>query len=159
MNVKFLKSPEKKEIEQQLNERFGIQELNFMLIETGREKIRGFSGSFTKEELIDLSESINIELLGTYLIKTEGDLRLSFDALHLLQDQITKNIFEINDQQYELWMRGHDLMDVKTEKGTLVIKYKNDFIGCGKSNGEKISNYVPKERRLRTQLKPIEKLE
>lgn len=162
MNVHFIKSPEKKQIMEELNNQFGIQEVPYLLLETGKEKIRGFSGSLTKDELLDLSEYINIELLGSYIIKREHDLRLSFDACHLFQSQIKKNIFEINDEQYEQWIRGHDLImheEVKKpgfilEKGTFIISYKGDFLGCGKSNGDKISNYIPKERRLRTQLKP-----
>ena len=161
MNVNFIKSPEKKKIVEELGNQFGISEVSYLLLETGKEKIRGFSGSLTKEELIDLSHDINIELLGTYIIKREHDLRLSFDAAHLFKSQITKNIFEITDEQFELWRRGHDLImseEVKKPgfllpKGTLVISYKGDFLGCGKSNGDKISNYIPKERRIRTQLK------
>jgi len=155
MNVRFLKSPEKKEITESLKEVFGIQEIPYLLFETGKEKFRGFSGSLAKDEIIELSGFLNIEIIGSYLIKKENDLRLSFDAVHLFQNQITKNIFEINDSQFELWIRGHDLLDIKDlPKGTLVIKYKGDLIGCGRSNGEKIANYIPKERRLRTQLKP-----
>src|SRR3989344_4456790 len=158
MNVHFIKSPEKKEIQEELNKVFGIHDIPFMLIATGNEKIRGFSGSLTKDELIDLSQDINIELLGTYMFKKEHDLRLSFDATHIFQPQITKSIFEINDSQFDQWIRGHDLLGLKDiPRGTLVMKYKDDFLGCAKSNGEKISNYIPKERRLRTQLKPIYK--
>ena len=152
MNVQFIKSPEKKRIIEELNNQFGIIEIPHLLLETGKEKIRGFSGSLTKEELIDLSHDINIELLGTYIIKREHDLRLSFDAAHLFKNQITKNIFEITDEQFELWIRGHDLI-MNAPKGTLVISHKGDFLGCGKSNGDKVSNYIPKERRIRTQLK------
>lgn len=153
MNVNFIKSPEKRKIQEELNETFGINEIPYQLIETGKEKIRGFSGSLTKDEIINLSRIINIELIGTYLLKREESIRLSYDATHLFQSQITKNIFEITPGQFELWIRGHDLLNVQAPRGTLVIKYNGDFLGCGKSNGEKISNFIPKERRLKTQLK------
>ena len=33
-----------------------------------------------------------------------------------------------------------------------ITSYENDLVGVGKSNGEKIFNYVPKERKLKTPL-------
>jgi NOL1/NOP2/fmu family ribosome biogenesis protein len=149
MNVRFIKSNEKRDITQALNEQFGLTELPFLLIESGKEKIRGFTGHMSKDEMVELSKLANIEIVGLYIIKREADLRLSLDATHLLSKQLTKNIIDINDEQYQQWIRGHDL-DIKTEEsGTVLIRYNSDFIGCGKSNKEKIFNYVPKDRRLR----------
>jgi len=150
MNVHFIKSSEKKKIVEQLNSQFGIEQLNYLLIETGKEKIRAFSGTLSKEEILELAKIANIEIIGLYSINKEheNDLRLTLDALHLLKDQISKNIIEINSDQFHKWIRGHDL-DITTQKGAVIIKYMNDFVGCGKSNSEKIFNYVPKDRRLR----------
>lgn len=148
MNAHFLSSSEKKELLAQLNEQFGISELLYLLLETGREKIRGFSGSLSKDEILDLAQSLNIEIIGLYIFKQEHDLRLSFDATHLLAPQLSKNIVDINDEQLALWIRGHDL-DIKAPRGTLIIRHNNDFLGCGKSTEERILNHVPKERRLR----------
>ncbi len=148
--ITFIKSKEKQKIVEILNEQFGIQEIPHLLLQVGKEKIRAFSGNLSKEEIAELNELLRIETIGIYLLKNEheNDFRLSFDALHILKDQITKNIFELTDDQFKLWTRGNDL-DIKTEKGTFIISYKGDFLGCGKSNGEKIFNYVPKDRRLR----------
>jgi len=150
MNVHFIKSSEKKKIVEQLNKQFGIENLNYMLIETGKEKIRAFSGSLSKEEIFELAKIANIEIIGLYSVNKEraDDLRITLDALHLLKDQITNNIIEINSDQFHKWIRGHDL-DIATQKGAVIIKYQSDFVGCGKSNGEKIFNYLPKDRRLR----------
>jgi len=150
MNVHFIKSPEKRKIVEQLKNQFGISDLPYLLFETGKEKIRGFSGSLSKEEIFELAKIAHVEIIGIYLINKErsNDLRFSFDATQILQSQITSSIVEINADQFKLWIKGHDL-DIKTEKGTVVIKYQSDFLGCGKSNGEKIFNYVPKDRRLR----------
>lgn len=148
MNIRFIKSPEKREIVEQLNTQFGISELRPLLIESGKEKIRGYTGSLNKDEIIEIAQLANVESIGLYMIKKEHDLRLSFDALHLLKEQISKNVIKINEEEYNLWIRGFDL-PIKAQKGTLAISYNNDFIGCGKSDGEKIINHVPKERRLR----------
>jgi len=149
MNAQFIKTPEKRRIIEQLNEQFGIQELPFLLIESGKEKIRGFSGHLSKDEIIELGKILNIEVIGLYILKKEDNLfRLSLDATHLLKKQITKNIIEINDAQLQEWIRGHDL-DTKMQKGIVVIKNHDDFFGCGRSSGDKIFNHIPRERRIK----------
>lgn len=154
MNIHYIKTPQKRRIIEKLNQQFGIEELPFLLIESGKEKIRAFSGHLSKEEISKISDIVNIEVLGLYLLKEENEeFRLSLDASLLLSNQLTKNIIEIDDEQYQLWIRGHNL-SIKKPRDVYVIKYNEDFIGCGKSNEEIIFNYVPKDRRLKTQLKP-----
>jgi len=150
MNVKLLKSSEKKRILRELEEQFGIEKLPYLLIETGKQKIRGFSGTMTKEEIRELGEIANVEIIGIYLIKKERKLRLSLDGSMILKDQISKNVVEIDDEQLELWLRGKNL-DIKKENGVYVILTQgtNDFLGCGLSDGKKLINHVPKERRIR----------
>jgi len=149
---KFIKSSEKKEILKELNEQFGITELPYLFIESGKEKIRAFSGSLSKEEIIEIGKMANVEGVGIYFFKKEvTGIRPSFEALTILKNQITKNILDIDDKQMELWIRGYDL-DLKVKEGIYAIRHGKDFIGCGKSNGKAIFNYVPKERRIR---KPI----
>ena len=148
MNVKFLSSGEKREIVRQLNEQYGISELPYLLILTGKERIRGYSGSLSIEEIKKIAEKANIELIGIYLLRIEKDgLRLSHDAISLLRDRITKNIIEINDEQAQQWMKGNDLA-IKAQNGYVVLKYNDNLIGCGKSTGERITNFTPKERRV-----------
>ncbi len=149
MRIHMLRSSEKKKIIEKLKDQFGIENLSYLLIESGKEKTRGFSGHMNREEILQLNEIINIELIGLYLLKEENnELRLSFDASQILKDQINKKIVNINEEQFNLWIRGNDL-DISAPKGSIVIKYLSDFVGCGKSNGQKIFNYVPKDRRLR----------
>jgi len=38
---------------------------------------------------------------------------------------------------------------LEKENGYFLIKYNDDFLGCGKSTGNKILNYVPKARRVK----------
>jgi NOL1/NOP2/fmu family ribosome biogenesis protein len=149
---KFIRTPEKRDFIKELNETFGISELPYLLIESGKEKIRAFSGTMSKDEILELATLTKIEGVGIYFMKKEeSGLRLSFEACQLLRNQITKNILYINDNQLELWIRGHDL-ELKAAPGTYVIAHGEYFLGCGKSNGEKIFNYVPKERRIKKPL-------
>ena len=83
--------------------------------------------------------------------KRDEQARINFDALPLLKNQIKKNIIEIDKEQLEKWIRGYDL-EIKVQRGTIVLKFEEDLVGVGKSNGEKIFNYIPKERKIKTQL-------
>ena len=146
--MKFLNKNEKNEILQKLNEQFGIVEIPWVLIRWG-ERIVAFSGDADEREIEKIRESAVVEGIGLYLAKEEYGIRLSIEATQLLKDQITKNIFEMNKEQMNEWMRGNEL-NIKTgQKGFLAMRYNNDFLGCGKASENKISNFVPKERRIK----------
>ncbi|MEK6855048.1 MAG: hypothetical protein AABX73_02390 [Nanoarchaeota archaeon] len=150
MNVHFLSQSEKKRLLAELETHYNIKNLPYLLLETGRKKIRAFSGSLTKEEIFELSRSINIELIGLYIINKKDDIpRISFDSLPLFKAQISKNIINLEESQLQLWLRGHDL-DIEAPKGVVILKFEDDLVGIGKSNSQKIFNYVPKERKLKT---------
>ncbi len=157
MKLHFLKSKEKKVILKELELHYGITELPYLLLETGKQKIRGYSGHLSKEEIQELTRLTNIEIIGDYLIsKKDQDPRLSFDAIQLFKDQITKNIIEIDNNQLQKWLRGYDLDIPNIPRGITILKYQEDLVGIGKSNTKKIFNYVPKERKLKIPL-PTEK--
>jgi NOL1/NOP2/fmu family ribosome biogenesis protein len=155
MKIRFLKSKEKKAILTELEKNYGIKEIPYLLLEAGKQKIRGYSGHLSKEELQELAGITNIEIIGTYLIsKKDDDARISFDAMHLFK--IEKNMTEITKEQLEKWLRGQDLPISNIPRGITILKYQDDLVGIGKSNTEKIFNYVPKERKLKIPL-PTEK--
>ena len=156
--VNFINSKEKKRILEELENLYGITNLPYMLSEAGKKKIRAFSGTMTKEEIQELTEITNVEVIGMYLIsQKDDDLRINFDALPLFKDQISKSILQLNEQQYEHWIRGQDL-DFQTKSGTYILSYKGDLMGIGKSNGIRIFNYLPKERKLKTQMPKVKSL-
>ena len=147
--MKPLTSTDKKKILEQLNKQFGITELPYLIIHFGKEKLRLYTGNLSKVELYYLDNEIRIENIGLYFAKIENEgIRLTIDGVQLLKNQITKNILELNDKQANEWLKGNDL-DIKTERGWKILKHKNEFLGCGKSTGEKISNFMPKERRIK----------
>ena len=150
MIIHILNSQEKKEIEGKLFDQFGIQKLPQTLIRTGKERIKLFTGDITTRELEILGRITHIEGIGLYIMKEEsGDIRLSIEGSQIFSDQIKKNIFQLNEQQLKEWMQGADLQMQNDERGTFIIKYKDDFIGSGKKSAEKISNFIPKGRRIR----------
>lgn len=147
--MKPLTSSDKKKILAQLEKQFGINELPYLIIQFGKEKLRVYSGNLSKEELIILDKNLRIENIGLYFAKQENNgIRLTLDGVQLLKNQITKNIIELDNQQAEQWLRGNDL-DIKTHRDWVILKSGDELIGCGKSTGEKISNFMPKERRIK----------
>jgi len=149
MKARFLKSKEKKQIENELMEKFGIESIPYLIFESGKEKIRAFSGSLRKEDIMALSKIIRIEIIGIYLLKKENNkIRLSFDSVHLFNKKIKKNIIDLTENEAKEWLKGQNIKK-EIPSGVYILKNENDFIGCGISDGKTILNYVPKERRLK----------
>lgn len=147
--MKILKSFEKKRILNKLNEQYGISKIPYLILKFGKEKLRIYSGALTPNELRKLDNFIRIENVGIYFAKQERkNIRLTLDGIQSFKNQITKNILEINNQQAKEWLKGNELY-VKTDKNFKIIKNNGEFIGCGKSNGERITNFVPKNRRVK----------
>ncbi len=148
--IKFLKEQERERIIKLLNQQFGIRNVPFTMARLGKERIIIFSGELSDREILNIDEVAHIEGIGLYFAKEEMDgMRLSIEGSQLLKEQITKNIFELDEKQAEQWMMGSEI-NIKTEKrGFFIMKFKDDFLGTGKISAEKISNFVPKARRLK----------
>ncbi|MFH1325362.1 MAG: hypothetical protein ABIH49_01155 [archaeon] len=151
-SIKILSKRENTEIEKKLNEQFGIKKIPDVISATGKEKLFLFSGNYNEEQIKKLESIVPVEKVGIYFAKKEerdGSIRLSIEGTQILKKQINKNIFSLNSEQTEDWMKGHEL-NVKTGmKGFVVMKHNDDFLGCGKASEEKITNFIPKSRRLK----------
>ncbi len=152
-NLTILKEKETKEILEKLEEQFGIKEIPGILIKIGSERIFLFRGEATLREIGEIDKTAFIERAGVYIGKIftpTDEIRLSIEGTQIFREQITKNIFTLeNEEDYEKWMNGQEL-NIKTGmKGFLIIKYKDDYLGAGKASEEKIGNFIPKNRRLK----------
>lgn len=148
--LRFLNKQEKEKLVARLREQFGIKEIPWEIARFGKERIMAFSGDISEKEIFNLDRFGRIEGVGVYFAKEQnGEIRLSIEGVHLLQDQITKNIFELDEKQVEQWMMGQELNIATGKKGFFVMKFKNDFLGTGKISESKISNFIPKSRRLK----------
>ena len=111
-----------------------------------------FQGNFSEKEIKDLEKITPIERAGVYIgkyVEGEDAFRLSIEATQVFRKKINKNIFELNEKQAEEWMSGQELNIKPEKKGFMVMKYKDNFLGCGKASKEKITNFIPKNRRLK----------
>lgn len=134
-----------------LNHQFGIKEIPWTLAQLGKERIIIFSGDLSEREILNIDQVAHIEGVGLYFAKEQIEgIRLSIEGSQLMKEQITKNIFELNEKQSEEWMMGQDLNIKSENRGFFIMKYKDDFLGTGKFSAEKISNFIPKSRRLKS---------
>lgn len=149
MNIHILNSGEKKKIIEDLNAKFGITELPWLLVMAGKGKVRAFSGSMTRDEIAKLSYDIRIELPGLYILREESDgYRISHDGLFVFKNLATKNIVDISDKQADEWLRGENI-EIDLEDKWVLLRNKGELIGCGKVKDKKVINYVPRERRVK----------
>ena len=111
----------------------------------------------TKDDLFIISKDITkidakkvrINSVGLYFGELKnGELRLSIEGSQLIGPHATKNVVELNKEELRLWLRGEDLNKPVEEKGFVIIKSGNDFVGTGKPKEGRILNFVPKARRL-----------
>ncbi len=148
--LKILNSNQKQDIVNKLKKQFGIENIKGIFVQHGAERLFLFQGELTQRQIHELERTIPIERVGVYFGKIIHDeIRLSIEGVHLLKNQITKNIFELDKEQAELWMKGNELEIQTGKKEFVIIKYKDDFLGCGKASELKITNFIPKSRRLK----------
>lgn len=157
IQLEILNHEEKKALIKDLNGQFGISELPGIILRRGKERLFFYEGNLNEKQIKNIEEEIPVERVGLYFAKIVEDrrtgdkaIKLSIEGVQILQEQITKNIYQLeNEQQAEQWMTGQDL-DIQTNlRGFIIIKFKDDFLGCGKASEKKIGNFIPKTRRLK----------
>jgi len=148
--IKILTDKEQAKIEGNLHEQFGIKNVGGKILMLGAEKLFFFTGEIKEDQIKILEQVIPVDKIGVYFAKLiNEEIKLTIEGTQILKDQITKGIFEINDEQAEEWMMGREL-NIKTGlKGFVVIKCGKDLLGCGKASEHKITNFIPKSRRLK----------
>ena len=150
MTLQILNKNETREILNLLKKQFQILEIPGQIIKIGKERLFLYQGSLNKEEIKKLDATILIERAGVYFGKVkDNEIRLSIEGTHLFKDQIKKNIFEMNEKQTDEWMHGSELNVSSGKFGFAIMKHRDDFLGTGKASAEKITNFIPKNRRLK----------
>ena len=148
--IKIFTSKEKEKLVEQLSKQFGIKKVDGIISMRGRERLFLFQGILNEKQIHEIESTIPIERVGIYFGKDiNGQIRLSIEGVHILKNQITKNIFELNEEQLDLWMKGNELNIKSGKNGFVIMKYKDNFLGTGKASEEKITNFIPKNRRLK----------
>ncbi|MCX8194123.1 MAG: hypothetical protein N3G19_02050 [Candidatus Pacearchaeota archaeon] len=149
--IEILKRNKKKEIEELLEKNFNIKiSVPYYLIRQSKDKIRIFTGNLSSNDIIILSKLLSVETIGLYFaFSKEQEFRLSFDA-SILYGKNSKKIIELNNEEAKSWLKGENIENKTGKKGYFLIKYNDNILGCGKATQEKILNFVPKERRVKS---------
>jgi len=155
-HLEILDKKEERKLLDLLEEQFGILEIPGIIVKRGEERLFLFQGILTKQEIKLLERTVPVERVGVYFAKlvqekdkNKTSIRLSIEGTLILQNQLTKNIFELSEKQLEEWMKGREL-DIPTKfRGFVIMKHKSDFLGCGKASEKKITNFISKTRRLK----------
>lgn len=166
MKIQILNKAKKKKFVAGLTN-LGIKKIPQLLIRTGKERIRAYSGNLNTEQVMDIWKLLPIEGVGLYIgkdmINRNGvhEIRLSLDGMHTWKDQLTERIFILTEEQEKDWFLGKDIdlaekQTEKIEEGFVSVKSsdKKDFIGIGKIGSDKktLFSFLPKERRRKEQM-------
>ncbi len=145
-NLKILNSKEKRNILDNLKEQFQYNlDMPYTFLMNSEEKIFLVTQDLAK---IDL-EQLRVNNIGLYFGKKEKDgIRLSIEGSQIVGKNAQKNVLELTEEETMRWFRGLEISVEKDIPGYLLLKNKNDFIGCGKCKNGKIINYVEKGRRI-----------
>lgn len=166
MKIKILDKAKKKKFLNEVND-LGLEKIPELLIRSGNEKIRAYTGDLSTEQIMEIWRLFPIEGIGLYvgkeIIDKNGirETRLTLDGMHLWQNQLTKKIIELTNEQETEWFKGSEIELNESQinldmKGFVSVKSFDgkDFLGVAKigNQGKSLFGFLPKERRRKSQL-------
>ena len=100
---------------------------------------------------LDIS-NMRIDSIGMYLCEYRNDdIRLSIEGSQMIGPNAKQNVLELTETELQLWIRGYDIeFKDKKDTGFLIIKSGNDYFGTGKIKSNKLLNFYPKTRRIKS---------
>jgi len=145
MELHILNSKEKKNLSKLIKKQFGCDFIfDYEVFINTKNKIFILNKDVSK---IDLDE-LRINSLGLYFGElNRSELRLSIEGSQLIGTLAKKNVLTLNFEEARKWMKGEDFSVDSNLEGFVIVKNKDDFLGCGRIVNKKLLNYVPKERR------------
>ncbi len=146
-NLKILNKKQIKQILGVITKQYGCEvDLDYAFLQNEKNRVYIVNREFAS---IDLS-NLRINSVGLYLGEfRNNELRLTIEGAQLVGPHAKKNVVELDEKEFKEWMQGYDL-DKECEdcNGLVIIKHKDDFLGCGKLKEKRILNYVKKNRRV-----------
>ncbi|MGB9748439.1 MAG: methyltransferase RsmF C-terminal domain-like protein [Candidatus Woesearchaeota archaeon] len=156
--LKILNRKEIKKILKLLRERFCCDfgfdsDFDFGMLKSSSGKLYLVTKEISKLNF----KKLKISRTGIYFADYEekfknNKIRLSIEGAQLIGALAKKNILEIDESGLRKWFFGEDLIVKNASNvsdGFVILKYNNDFVGCGLLKQGILKNYVPKERRAK----------
>jgi len=107
------------------------------------------------QNILAHEKKFTINSLGMRAIRNAFDVpKLTTNFVIFLNDKITKNYYDMNDQELEDYIHGYEFKSRYNNdfKNYLIMKYKNVVYGVGLISNDVIKSQVPKGRKLKNQL-------
>lgn len=145
-NLRVLERKDKKVFLQLLKKQFGFEDkLDYTFLINNKNKI-----FIVNKDIANINlDKIRINSIGLYIAEfRNNEVRLSIDGSQLIGKKAKKNIIELDEKQAREWIKGKDIEKQTKEKGFVILKHNNDYLGSGKVKENRILNFVPKTRRL-----------
>lgn len=143
---RVLEKDELAKLKERLAERYGIEEIPYVIVKSGKRRYR-----IATEEAVKVAGA---QIVGVYVMKeTPFGLMLSIEGTQLLGPLAKKNILELPKEMVEDWMKGKDveISEVgknELEQGLVIVRSGDLFLGCGFYDGRRIKNLLPKARKV-----------
>ncbi len=138
-------SKEIKQVHNTLREQWGFTgELNYAFLKNSKDNLYIVTKDIVKVDWTKL----RMTSVGMYFGEQHKGLRLSIEGSQLVGPLATKNVVDITREQAMLWLKGEDLDVAKGLHGYVLVRYENDYLGCGSVRDGVVMNFVPKIRRL-----------
>lgn len=144
-HLRILAAKETRTIIEELNEHFDSKfSTDKVMVENNKRKIFLINRDYGR---ID-EKKLRINNLGMYFCTREKDgFRLSLEGSQMINPK--KNFYSVTKELATKWIAGENIeAGNETFDGYVIIKYKDDIIGCGKFKDGQILNAVSKERRI-----------
>ena len=120
----------------------------FVFVQTKNGKIK-----ILNKQVLSLNlEGLRVENVGLYFARWDGkEVRLSIEGSQIVGKKAKKNVLELSEDEAMEWMRGKNLEvgERSVEEGFVILKHKDDFLGCGRYKNGRILSFVPKWRRIK----------
>lgn len=141
---KILNSREVKQIRKLIEEQWGTEIGDYVFMQKGDDIF------ITSRDIERIPiDRLRVNSIGLYMGELRhGELRLSIEGSQIIGKDARRNIFELDDSQKFSWIKGDDIDTGSEAKGFVLIRYGNDFLGCGKIKDGRVINYYPKSRRV-----------
>ena len=146
--IKILNKKETKEIFNSIEKQWNAKlKLDYVFLKTEKGKVYIINKDISK---IDLSK-LRVNTIGLYFAEMKNnEIRLSIEGSQIIGPKANKNILELDQEEVKEWMKGNDLEKEGNFSGFLIMKNKDDYLGCGNYRDGEILNFVNKARRINT---------
>lgn len=106
---------------------------------------------------------LRVNSQGLYIAEVneaQNNFRLSIDGTQIIGPNATKNVLELTQGEFDLWVRGNPLPvdESLTERLTDLVGYiiiknpQGDFFGVANQKDGELMNFIPKARRVQSKL-------